>query len=216
MIAREAADTAATGDDGALASDLILDELRLSNMQAYQAAKARTVIKLYGERRSVRQAPAPGPEALRTELARLRTELGLLTRAEFDAWISRNDLDEASLERLLSGRIHFSAAMERHGPSFDRAMLDELRLGGAYEGLAARARAKRQALESGAAKRGRAPSDVEKLAARLRFIESRRGKAPDGDIGAIARELGFRDLDHLDRALGDEREYIRLAPPNVG
>jgi hypothetical protein len=209
MVAREMADAALTGDHDAILGDAILDELRLQGGDAYGMVKARALLRLSGEARTQRHGQAPGLDALRAELARLRAELRLFSRADLDAWLSRNHLGEESLQTLLRGRLHVREMMNASGPSIDLAMLDEMRLTGAYEALAARADAKRRALE-GAPIAPQRDSGGEALARRLQFIATRLGGTEREHIDSAIQELGFRDPKHLDRVLRDEQHYVTL------
>jgi hypothetical protein len=188
--------------------DAILDELRLQGIEAYRAVKARALVRLGGEARSARAGYAHEPDGLRAELGRVRAERGLFTRRELDAWMARNDLDEDSLETLLRGSFEARAEMAAEGPAVDQAMLDELRLCGSYEVLAARARAKSAALADGRRGQDLSPSAAAALAKRLTFLEGQAGGCPGDDVEATVRALGFRDLDHLDKVLREEQYYL--------
>ncbi|SEE91052.1 hypothetical protein SAMN05444161_7787 [Rhizobiales bacterium GAS191] len=217
LVARDAANPPRTEDAASADSEPILDELRLSGAEAFKAVKVRALLRLIGEARSVRAGQVTGSEALQAALSRLRSELGLFSRAKLDAWLTRNGLDEASLEKLLRGRMHVDKMMEARGASLAAAMLDELRLTGAYEALAVRARDKRLALkELGNKGLTIRPSGADALLARLWFIESRLRRSPDEDVGAIAQELGFRDLAHFDEVLREEQIYSKLQFPHPG
>jgi len=98
-------------------------------------------------------------------------------------------------------------------------MLDELKLGGDYERLAARAVAKRATLaERGLDDaRGEAPGGGEHdgaraMALRLWFFEQRLGRQLPDDMAAAARDLGFASLPDFDSALRREQLYFLLQP----
>lgn len=218
LVAREGsgtspAGTSATGEDVPV-DGAVLDELRLGDAATFTTIKMRAVLRLAGEARRARESRAIDGETLRGELARLRLELSLFTRAELDAWLGRNGLDEASLANMLAGRHDIEAMLEGRGAALDAAMLDELRLRDTYEGLAARARDKMVALrDADAAGMGRPGDGAAALAARLRFLEERAGERRGADIGAIMQEFGFRDLAHFDDVLRREEIYKRLQRP---
>src|SRR5258708_4576912 len=57
-----------------------------------------------------------------------------------DAWMVRNDLDYRSLERLTEAEARLSQVASSSSRLLDEAMLDELRMMGAYEHLVERMR----------------------------------------------------------------------------
>ena len=133
------------GPDPSAPSQAILDELRIQGPEAYAPVETRALLRALaavggGRDRNVSQ------DDLRSALHALRAKLGLYARADLDRWLSRNDLDETSLERLLRDEVCLKALRERMGRSLEPYLLDELRLSGEYAGLAERARAKQARL----------------------------------------------------------------------
>ena len=119
------------GDDA-----LVLEELRLdppARLAAERAALGRLV------------APAE-PADMAATLDRFRTRQALWSRAELDAWLQRNALDAAGLERLLRREAALDAAAQQGGHELAAAVLEHLRLAGRFSGLLERARAKQAAL----------------------------------------------------------------------
>jgi hypothetical protein len=99
------------------------------------------------------------------------------------------------------------------GPSLAAAMLDELRLSGAYEGLATRARQKGLALAQAGDLEAIARRDsADLLAARLEYLQRHVEVSSDSDVGAILQDLDFRNLDHFEKVLREEQIYTRLQP----
>ncbi len=91
--------------------------------------------------------------------------------------------------------------------SLERHLLDELRLSGDYERLAARADSKRAALAAPDAELARSPTAIE---FRLWFFAERLRRPLPDDMDSLARELGFEKLADFDSAL--RREWIYLHP----
>jgi hypothetical protein len=189
----------------------IIEELRLEGDDAYGRAKVRALLRLFAGLEAKRQGLEPSPEAMRTSLSRVRAALGLFTRAALDAWLSRNHLETASLERLIEDQARSDTVVGLSGSSIDDQLLDELRLSGAYERLAERARQKRDLLArhgiNGIEGRASGPNPA-KL--RLWFFEQRLGRPLPEDMDAFARELGFAERADFDSALRREWLYLQL------
>ena len=99
---------AAAAPDGEDA--LVLEELRLdppARLAAERAALGRLV------------APAD-PADMAATLDRFRTRQALWSRADLDAWLQRNALDVAGLERLLRARRRWMRRRNRAGPTWPR------------------------------------------------------------------------------------------------
>ena len=121
----------------------------------------------------------------------LRARLGLFARADLDRWMARNDLDAASLEHLIGNETYLKDLRGRSTGALEPFLLDELRLGGAYERFAERARKKNDALAALAAGAASAPSGSRVIALRLWFFEERLRQPLPDDVEACARRLGF-------------------------
>ena len=81
----------------------------------------------------------PSRDETRAALTKLRAKLGLYTRAELDRWMAANDLDPVSLERMIENEARLEELRRRFERSLEPALLEELRLSGAYARLAERA-----------------------------------------------------------------------------
>lgn len=162
------------------AGALVLDELRLdppARLAAERAALGRMV------------APIEQPD-IAAALGRFRTRQALWSRADLDAWLQRNALDAAGLERLLRREAALDAAAHQGGPELQTAMLEHLRLAGQYAPLLARAQAKQAAL----AGRDATPPAGPATAAALDWYFTRRlGEPLPRSIAAWAREHGWAD-----------------------
>ena len=159
------------------ADALVLEELRLdppARLAAERAALGRMV------------APAE-PADMAATLDRFRARQALWSRAELDAWLQRNALDAAGLERLLRRDAALDAAAQQDGPELHEAMLEHLRLTGQFSKLLERARAK-AALAGRDATPPRGPAS----AAVLDWYFARRlGEPLPRSIAAWAREHGW-------------------------
>jgi hypothetical protein len=191
----------------------ILEELRIKGPDSYEPVETRALLRaiaaIGGER-----APAVSENELRATLREIRAKLGLYARADLNHWISQNDLDEISLERMVRDEACLKALRNRIGRSLEPFLVDELRLCGDYPRLAERARAKQTALGE---KRGgliEASSAVASAAARLWYFEIRLARSMPDDVADFARRLGFADLTALDAAIRREWKYLQFRPQN--
>jgi hypothetical protein len=145
---------------------------------------------------------------LQATLTDLRTRFGLFARADLDRWMALNELDAASLERLIGDETYLKDLRNRSRVAIEPFLLDELRLSGAYERLAERARKKREALAALKAGTPGAPSGSLIVALRLWYFEQRRRLALPDDVEDFARRLGFAHAADFDAAVLRERLYL--------
>ena len=147
-------------------------------------------------------------EDLQTTLTDIRTRLGLFTRADLDRWMARNDLDATALETAGRRRSSLKRLRDRAKSSLEPYILDELRMTGAYERLAERARRKAAVLTASFAGSVGAPSGSRTVALRLWYFEQRLRLALPDDVEDFARRLGFAHAEDFDTALLRERMYL--------
>ena len=199
-----------TGEDnpGASAARRIVEELRLEGPNAYARVEAMALLRKIAESGSGPTVASHAREDLQTTLTEIRAMLGLFRRAELDRWMARNDLDAAALERLAAGETSLKRLRDGARAWLEPYILDELRMTGAYQRLADRARRKADVLAASFAGTDGAPSGPRSLTLRLWYFEQRlRLRLPD-DIQAFARQLGFADDGAFDAALLRERRYL--------
>jgi len=186
----------------------ILDELRIEGPDAYGQVETRALLRTVAASGATRPAELPG-EAARATLAAIRSGLGLFARADLDRWMSANDLDPASMERLVEDEARLGALRQRFGRSVDSALLDDLRLSGAYARLADRALKKEEALvvldPSGGAG---APVGIRSAALRLWYFEKRLARPMPDDVAEFARRVGFETLSAFDDAVHREWAFV--------
>jgi hypothetical protein len=148
-------------------------------------------------------------------LARIRSRLGLFARADLDRWMAANDLDPASMERLVEDEARLEALGERFRRSIGSALLDELRLSGAYARLADRALKKEQGLTAAGLSGGAgAQSALRSTAARLWYFERRLGRPMPDDVADFARRVGFETLAAFDEAVHREWALVKAGSTN--
>ena len=171
---------------------MVLEELRL-DPAAYRTAGRAVLGRLVMPDTTVDPALA---------LETFRTRLGLWRRADLDAWIKQNVLDMAGLERLLRREAALDAAHRDAGSELEPAMLEHLRLSGAFPPLMARAQAKRTALGT----REVGPPANPTLCAALDWYFGRMGEPLPHSISTWAREHGWREEHAFTLAIW--REYL--------
>jgi hypothetical protein len=172
------------------------------------------LLRLVASRGTARPAELSG-DAARATLARIRSRLGLFARADLDRWMAANDLDPASMERLVEDEARLEALGERFRRSIQSALLDELRLSGAYSRLADRALKKEEALAAAGLTGGAgAPSALRSTAVRLWYFENRLGRPVPDDVGDFARKVGFETLAAFDAAVHREWALVNAGSTN--
>jgi hypothetical protein len=189
----------------------ILDELRLQGPEAYRQVEAKALM------RSVAASGAARPNKIsrqdaRAALKRLREQFGLYARADLDRWMAANDLDASALEALIDEEAAVEALRARAGRSIQARLIDELRLGGAYPGLADRALKKEAAVAASAQPDSSAPAGLRGPALRLWYFENRLRRAAPDDIAEYAARIGFADASALDAAIYREWLFLKQKP----
>jgi len=165
------------GED--LDAEAVLDALRL-DPAAWQACA------LAAEGRSRTSGPPPDLERTLTAFRHAR---GLLRRADLDAWLSANGLDEARLIQFLQQDPDRPVAAP---PT--RAMADHLRATGRFAALHEAAEARRRAAPP--------PATRPQMAAALDWyfdLHARGARPPQ--LGSFWRALGWRDSGHFEHAV---------------
>jgi hypothetical protein len=186
----------------------IVEELRLEGPKAYATVEAMALLRKIAESGARPTDTSQAPEDLQTTLTEIRAMLGLFRRADLDRWMARNDLDAAALERLAAAETKFKRLRDGAKAWLEPYILDELRMTGAYERLADRARRKADVLAASFARTVGAPSGSRTLALRLWYFEQRLRLVLPDDVEDFARRLGFADAVDFDAALLRERVYL--------
>lgn len=204
FVARSVDDEAVPSPSG----ERILDELRLEGPDAYGPVETRALLRMVAAYGAARPAGL-SRDAARATLAGIRGRLGLFARADLDRWMSANALDPASMERLVEGEARLEALRERFPRSIGSALLDELRLSGAYARLAERVLRKEKALAAAGLTVGAgAPAALRGTAARLWYFEKRLSRPMPDDIEGFASTIGFEKLSAFDDAIYREWAFV--------
>jgi hypothetical protein len=197
---------------GASQQQRVIEELRLEGPGVYARVEAMALLRRVAASGAAPVSPS-ATEDLQATLTDVRARLGLFTRAELDRWMARNDLDVVSMERLIADQAGLATLRGRSSAALGRHILSELRLSGAYEQLAERARRKSDLLAAMSAGRAGAPSGSQALALRLWYFEQRLQLRLPDDVEDFARRLGFADVADFDAVLLRERLYLNAQEP---
>ena len=186
----------------------IVDELRLQSIDAYRQARTGALLRMLVDGEAQKPGPAVSADAKRATAAGIRTALGLFSQSQLQEWMSENDLDQESFDRLVEQEARLQALARGSRPLLTRFLVDEMRLSGRYPALAERARHKadrlRELASSSAVRNVGAPNAVE---LRIWYFEDRHGQSIPEDIEVFAQELGFDGAAEFDRALLNEWMY---------
>jgi hypothetical protein len=209
-IAHEENARAAAGPD-VIAARAVTEELRLQGAEIYGQVRSRALLRWFTQHTAPPSPVDTGSAAIGRRLAGLRAEHGLYDRAALNAWLERNHLDEAALEQLLRRDVRAQAAAADAVTSLDHALVDELRLSGAYAALAERAGHKRDVLTANGMDLLAATAAASgPIGPRAWYFGERLGQSMPDDIAGFSRELGFDSLAKFNSALRREKIYSTL------
>jgi hypothetical protein len=182
----------------------LIDEARLESAGSFRELRRAALMRWLATAEADRRRISVTREQLRRQLNDLRREIGLARRAEIDRWLADNDLEAADMDRLIEDEARLTALERQLWPTIEPHLLDHLRIRDDYARIAARARAKRQAMADGP------PVDQRHRIALLTwyFEERLRQPVPD-DVAAYAGSLGFAEIGPFLQML--RREYAYLA-----
>lgn len=182
----------------------VMDELRLDPLRY-----ADHLQRAFARRAASGMSPE-APPSEQAELDALRSDLGLMTAAAFDAWLAQNRTDPGRMAGFLARDADLDLAMERAAPSLERDILDDLRSEGRFAALDERAASKRATL----ADRGdmAVPSsfaDMDLSGLMAWFCSERGISANFADADQVAQSLGLPDRQALRILLRREFEYCQ-------
>jgi hypothetical protein len=190
----------------------IVDELRLQDFDAYTRARTGALLQILLDKEARSGGLTVAADAKQTAATETRTALGLFSRSQLQGWMSGNDLDEKSFDRLVEQEARLQVFALGSKRTLSRFLLDELRLSGRYQALSDRARDKADRLkELAASPQPRDLAAPNAVQLRIWYFEDRHGQAIPEDIEAFARSLGFDRGAQFDRALLNEWMYSNVA-----
>lgn len=185
----------------------LLDEVRLLGTDAYGDVVRRALARLLAERESHRRGFSPPADARADVAAEHRKDLSLFLRDQLAAWMSQNDLDQQSYDRLIEQEAVLRQFTEASSAVLMPYLLDELRMSGQFHRLVTRARDKAEHV----GKYSELPSAVFPNTAQLRvwYFEDRLGVPIPEDTDTVAAALGFESAEDFYGALRREWMYTR-------
>jgi hypothetical protein len=187
----------------------VLDEVRLLGPGAFEAARSRSLLRLFAGAFAERQGVMVDGERLADAVAAFRLSSGLEQGTEFGQFLAANELTAGDVERLIAADELAHWACEQAGRDVPGDILNELRMRGEYARLATRARGKLGQPPRG----GQEPEPAdgargEPAAVRWYFAE-RCGTAVPEDLAGHAQASGFPDEQAFRRAVRREYQYVR-------
>jgi hypothetical protein len=186
----------------------ILDELRIEGPDAYERVETSALLRMVAGEGAARPAGLSRDET-RAALSKVRDKLGLYTRADLDRWMSANDLDPVSMERMIVGQARLEALRRSFGRSIESALLHELRIKGAYGRFAERAQKKEEVdVARDRSHGGDPPKGLLNATLRLWYFEKRLGSPMPDDLEDFARRMGFEGASAFDAAVYREWLYL--------
>ena len=194
------------GEDGGVVVDReeLLDELRLTP-GAFATIRRKALLRALAGREADRRGLEPTIAQLQNTLRDFRRAAGLGSPSALEEWMLGAGLTRDDFLRLMNEEARLATLEESLGGAIDRALLDELRLDGAFTHLLGRAREKQAKLaETGLADAGVGDTSLDE-AALLRWYRNDSGSEGPEDPADLALALGFENRRDLLRALA--REY---------
>ncbi|MFM9845056.1 MAG: TfuA-like protein [Dongiaceae bacterium] len=199
------------GEDGGVVVDReeLLDELRLTP-GAFAAIRRKALLRALAGREAERRGLEPTIAQLQKTLRDFRRAAGLASPSALEAWMQEAGLTRDEFLRLMNEEARLASLEEALGGAIDRALLDELRLDGAFSHLLGRAREKQNMLaEAGLGEIGITDTGLDESAL-LRWYRNDSGSEGPEDAADLALALGFESRRDLLRALA--REYSFRQP----
>ena len=190
------------------AEQLVLDELRLDPERWHQ-----TTLLALGRSQALAAAGDNEPRTLTERIDAFRRTRGLWRRTDLDAWLADHALTEAQLGRMLREEARLGEAARGRHADLTGAMLDHLRLSGAFATLHRRAATK----STQSATTARAPAGPLLDEALDWYFSSRNNGRRPRSIAVYARDLGWRDQAAFETAVWREyrfaaRHEVEAAP----
>jgi hypothetical protein len=193
-------------EDGGVIVDReeLLDELRLTP-GAFATIRRKALLRALAGREADRRGLEPTIAQLQNTLRDFRRAAGLASPSALEEWMLGAGLTRDEFLRLMNEEARLASLEESLGGAIDRALLDELRLDGAFTHLLGRAREKQAKLaETGLADAGVGDTSLDE-AALLHWYRNDSGSEGPEDPADLALALGFENRRDLLRALA--REY---------
>ena len=180
----------------------ILDEIRLLGPGAFEAARCRSLLRVFAADFAGREGVMIDSVQGQGAVAEFRASRGLEEDADLTRFLTANDLSAGDLERLIRTDEMVRWACGQAGWDALDDLLDDLRLNGDYSRLMARAREKLGDPDS-------QPADIARseTAAIGWYFTERLGLTVPEDLASYARSAGFPDEQAFRQAVRHEHRY---------
>ena len=187
----------------------VLDEVRLDGA-GYDDLKRAALLRLLARREAERHGIDVDPSELNKMTTDFRLSHGLHGGRDLEQWLAERDLNRRDLERLLKDELLVDMLCDALRGPMERCAIDQLRIGGDYARLLARARAKRSALLAADDKGNSDDGGLGELNAIAWYFADRFGAQLPNDLDAYAARRGFEEGAAFRRAVLDEFRFQRL------
>ncbi|TDJ44767.1 MAG: hypothetical protein E2O52_07650 [Gammaproteobacteria bacterium] len=187
------------GDDF---DEQVLNELRLLGPR-YFDLQERALLHAFAVGEISAPEMPPDSEDVLKQVDAFRRARGLTRRTDLEAWAAAAGTDMAGFERMMAEEATIRMAAQNNAARLAVRIVDQLRLSGDYERLAARARNKVERLK------GRKPLNSPRHLLLERHFQRLDCELP-GDIDVYAAELGLPNTGEFQRLLQNEDIYSRM------
>lgn len=204
MVAEPAA-SEIDGDADVSAEMALMDEIRLD--PRYDEIRRAGLLRLLTLDTAERIGVDIDDDQRREAVSTFRLDRDLHLGADLRAWLESRDLDRRGFEALLEDDLTVEEVSDRLLPQAAGFIIDELRLRGDYDRLAARARVKQCA--SATVQKDR--ELTEDRQAITWYFTHRMDAPPPDDLDAFARKRGFKDGDDFRRAVRKDYRHRSIS-----
>ncbi len=187
----------------------ILDEIRLLGPGAFEAARCRSLLRVFAADFAGREGMMIDGDRLQDAAAEFRMRMDLEQGTELTRFLAANDLSADEFGRLVAAdeMVRWACGQAEWDALDD--LVDDLRMRGEYAQLATRAKEKLDydGLPSAQEKAAADIARSEQAAIQWYFAERRGTTVPD-DLGAYAQSCGFPGEPAFRRAVRHEYQYM--------
>lgn len=186
----------------------ILDEIRLLGPGAFEAARCRSLLRVFAADFAERQGVTVDGDRLQDAVAEFRMRMGLEQGTDLTRFLAANDLSADDFGRLVAAdeMVRWACGQAEWDALDD--LLGDLRMRGEYAPLVTRAGAKLDYDRLPGAQE-RAPADIARSeqAAIWWYFAERRGTTVPDDLATYAQSCGFPDEQAFRKAVRHEYQY---------
>lgn len=194
------------GEEEHSEQEWLLDELRL-NSDAHKRLRHAALLRLLVRREADRSRVEVREDELRQFTTDFRLRHDLRFGRDLDRWLAERELDRRTFGKLMEDEVLLSRLSGQARGELERYLVRQLRMDADYGQIAARARAKREALAAGGERMRKTDKDIDDLRAMMWYFTQRLGRPVPDDIDAWAARSGFESATAFLRAVLREYRY---------